>query len=287
MLPEREARFWAGVTRASDFFMGTADVQKALVKLARTLEDLHIPYAIAGAMALNELGYERVTSDVDVLLTREGLARLKAAVLGRGYVEKFPNSKGLRDTEHNVPIDVLVAGEFPGDGKPKPIAFPDPGTLPHGETISILPVEKLIELKLASGMTAPHRLKDLADVQELIKHAGLPRDLSLHPWVRAKYVELWDAAQVHDPEEWNRSRASTSSAFWTRSSTSSSWSPRFGALSRARGAGRPRAGRCRAASGGCPRSAPYRRRRPRSSRGRASPCPPTCPLPAAPAPARR
>jgi hypothetical protein len=26
--------------------------------------------------------------------------------------------------------------------------------------------EKLIELKLASGMTAPDRLKDLADVQE-------------------------------------------------------------------------------------------------------------------------
>jgi hypothetical protein len=38
--------------------------------------------------------------------------------------------------------------------------------------------EKLIELKLASGMTAPDRLKDLADVQELIKIRGLSRDFA-------------------------------------------------------------------------------------------------------------
>jgi hypothetical protein len=41
-------------------------------------------------MALNELGYERVTADVDVLLTREGLAKFKSANLGKGYVKKFP-----------------------------------------------------------------------------------------------------------------------------------------------------------------------------------------------------
>jgi hypothetical protein len=33
----------------------------------------------------------------------------------------------------------------------------------------MLTLEKLIELKLASGMTASDRLRDLADVQELVK----------------------------------------------------------------------------------------------------------------------
>jgi hypothetical protein len=35
-------------------------------------------------------------------------------------------------------------------------------------------------------MVAPHQLKDLADVQELIRSARLPSSLadSLHPWVR-------------------------------------------------------------------------------------------------------
>ena len=106
--------------------MGEADVQKALERLARVLEAEGIPYAIVGALALNEWGYRRVTVDVDVLLSAEGLRRLKAEVLGRGYVERFPGSRGLRDTEANVDIDFLIAGEYPGDGKPKPVAFPDP-----------------------------------------------------------------------------------------------------------------------------------------------------------------
>ncbi len=182
--------------------MGTADVQKALHELSRRLDDSSIPYAIVGAMALNEFGYQRVTVDVDVLLTRAGLEAFKKAFLGRGYVEKFPGSKGVRDTANNVVIDVLISGEFPGDGKPKPVAFPDPSTAIRRGSISWLPLEKMIELKLASGLSAPHRLKDLADVLELIKATSLPRDLSakLDVSVRAKYDELWTAAQFRDPE---------------------------------------------------------------------------------------
>src|SRR5262245_56059723 len=143
--------------------MGEADVQRALVKLAGILDAAGIPYAIAGALALNEYGYRRVTVDVDVLLTREGLAQLKALGLGRGYLEKFPGSKGLRDTENGVSIDVLIAGDFPGDGKPKPIAFPDPAKVARrGDRVALLPLPTLIELKLASGMSAPHRLRDIA-----------------------------------------------------------------------------------------------------------------------------
>ena len=123
--------------------------------------------------------------------------------LGRGYVEKFPGSKGLRDTEHGVSIDVLLAGEYPGDGKPKPIRFPDPATIAvRGSHGAFLPLETLIELKLASGLSAPHRLKDLADVLELIRAAGLPASLDerLDPSVRGKYAELWTAAQTRDDE---------------------------------------------------------------------------------------
>ena len=65
-------------------------------------------------------------------------------------------------------------------------------------------LEKLIELKLASGKSAAHRLRDLADVQELIKLRGLGSELSDHidSYVRAKYLELWDAvARAGDFEE--------------------------------------------------------------------------------------
>lgn len=149
-----EERFWAGVAHAEKFFNGTANVQRALTKLAALLDELAIPYAVVGAMALNELGYRRVTVGVDVLLTREGLDRFKAAWPGRGYVEKFPGSNGLRDTEHDIAIDILIAGDYPGDGKPKPVRFPDPSVAIRGARVALLPPERLIELKLASGMSA-------------------------------------------------------------------------------------------------------------------------------------
>ena len=108
--------------------MKTGKVHQAVLAIARRLDRANIPYAIAGAMALGAHVYERVTVDVDVLLTREGLAQFKKEELGRGYAENFPGNKGLRDTEHGVSIDVLIAGDYPGDGKPKPVAFPKVAT---------------------------------------------------------------------------------------------------------------------------------------------------------------
>ena len=198
-----ESQFWRGVESAQRFFMGQAEVHKALDKLVRTLDSLGIPYAIIGAMALNEFGYQRTTVDVDVLLTVEGLAAFKSDVLGRGYVEKFPGSRGVRDVEYGVDIDIVLTGSYPGDGKPKPVRFPDPATAAErGARVALLPLPMLITLKLASGMTALHRLKDLADVQELIRILQLPRNLveDLDPFVQAKYLELWQADQERPPE---------------------------------------------------------------------------------------
>jgi hypothetical protein len=199
-----EERFWHGVRAAGRFFMGTADVQQALEQLVRTLDTLRIPYAIVGALALNEFGYQRTTVDVDVLLTAEGLAAFKQAMLGRGYVERFAGSRSLRDTEHGVDIDVVLAGEYPGDGKPKPVAFPDPASAAErGARVALLPLPTFVELKLASGMTAPHRLRDLADVQELIRIQRLPRTLAdlVDPFVRDRYLELWQAVHEHPDDQ--------------------------------------------------------------------------------------
>jgi hypothetical protein len=203
ILSEEQGRFESALRNAEEFFMGGSKVQAALEELAAALEELNIPYAIAGAMALNAYGYERVTADVDVLLTREGLERLKAEKLGRGYVEKFPGSRGLRDTAHGVNIDVLITGDYPGDGAPKPVAFPDPQVAEQTGKYRLLPLATLVELKLASGMTAPHRLKDLADVLELIRARGLPESFadSLHPYVRQRYLELHKAAAQAPREE--------------------------------------------------------------------------------------
>jgi len=51
-------------------------------------------------------------------------------------------------------------------------------------------------------MTAAHRLRDLADVLELVRVLGLEEGVAdrLDPYVREKYRELWEAAQTAEAE---------------------------------------------------------------------------------------
>jgi hypothetical protein len=191
----------AVLEEADAYFMGRSRLQDAARALVRIFDEERIPYAIAGAIALGAHGRVRLTEDVDVLLRRDDLARFKRSWLGKGYVEPTPGLKAVRDTTHDVRIDFLLSGEYPGDGAPKPIAFPDPTTrTTEADGFRVLDLDALIELKLASGMTAAHRGQDLVDVMELIRARSLPLDHAerLHEWVRDRYRELWQLAQVQD-----------------------------------------------------------------------------------------
>ena len=178
-------------------------VNNALTRIVRKLEDLGIDYALIGAVALNQYGYRRFTEDIDLLLTREGLERFHNELVGLGYRPAFEGARRqFRSTAENVRLEIVTAGEYPGDGRPKPVQFPEPSTVATEiEGIRTITLEKLIELKLASGISAPHRLKDLADVQELIKVKKLSPDFAarLDPSVREKFLELQRA--VSDARE--------------------------------------------------------------------------------------
>lgn len=188
--------------RVDEFFMGTSAVHDAMKRLTKTLQEMQIPFAIAGAMAANAHGHRRTTSDVDILIRLEDLQRFKERYLGRGWVDKFEGSKNFRDAIHNVNIDALIVGAYPGDGLPKPVAFPPPETVaePDAEGLPFLSLKALLELKLASGMTAPHRMQDMADVMNLIRVNRLPLEYAdeLNPYVAGKFREMWHAAQVQD-----------------------------------------------------------------------------------------
>ncbi len=159
---------------------------------------MKIPYAVVGGMALFRHGLRRFTEDVDILVTKHDLKTIHEKLKGPGYLPPHARSKHLRDTETGVRIEFLTTGEYPGDGKPKPVSFPEPGPVSfEADGIRYLKLPPLIELKLASGMTNPGRLKDLADVLELIKILGLSEDFArqLDPYVQEKYGELWMAAR--------------------------------------------------------------------------------------------
>ena len=181
------------------FATGEDSVHDTLNRLVRRLEELRVPYAIVGGMALAIHGFVRATVDVDVLVTPEGLKLIHASLDGLGYLPVFQKSMHLRDTLTGVRIEFLTTGGYPGDGKPKPIAFPDPATCAvEIDGARYLQLSTLIELKLASGMSAPHRAKDIGDVVSLIQELNLSADYAsgLHSYVREKYVELWRAIEA-------------------------------------------------------------------------------------------
>ena len=185
---------------SDDFFAGKGPIHSTLRRLADRLDREGMPYALMGAMALNLLGYARQTVDLGVLLTKEGLERFRREFVGRGYVPAFPGAvRSFRDSDTGVRIDFISTGEYPGDGKPKPVSFPDPSAASVAAgPYRVVSLEKLIELKLASGLSAPHRqLIDLADVQRSIEELSLPLELAdrLDPSVQPEYCRLWSLAQ--------------------------------------------------------------------------------------------
>jgi hypothetical protein len=186
------------------YFMGEGKLNKTLAQLTTDLKEHGIDYMVIGAVALLAHGYQRFTSDIDLVLTPDGLAVFHRELIGLGYLPAFPGAKKrLRSTSDGIIIEVMTTGEYPGDGKPKPVTIPEPSQASTDiNGIQVVTFEKLIELKLASGISAPHRLKDLADVQELIKIRKLQPEFAeqLDPYVRGKFLELCEAVR-QNPED--------------------------------------------------------------------------------------
>lgn len=178
--------------------MGTGKVNQTVRQLASDLDGAGIEYALVGAMALNAHGYARETVDVDVLIRPDGLEQFWSKFVGLGYRPAFEAAKkSFRNSQTGVAVEFLTTGEYPGDGKPKPVSFPDPVSAVEIDGIRVVGLPTLVNLKLASGMTAPHRRRDLADIQDLIRVLGLKADFAnqLDSYVRPTYLMLLEELQ--------------------------------------------------------------------------------------------
>jgi hypothetical protein len=179
-------------------------VWETLRRIAAELDQLEIPYAVVGRIALQHFGLQRSTEDVDVLVgSKRDLDTAHRNLLRRGYLRKSPKSRHLRDDVTRVRIAFLV-GEYPGDGKPKPVQFPQPQRVSEAseDDLRFVNLKTLIELELASAMTAPQRIKDRADVLNLIHVLKLGADFAenLDPYVRDEFRALAPLPPPSEPE---------------------------------------------------------------------------------------
>jgi hypothetical protein len=170
-------------------------------RVTNRLRAANIPHAITGGMAMCLHGYVRVTGDIDLLTTKEGLDRIHAQLSDLGLTPAFPGArKRLRDTASDVPVDITTSS---GHDNPRSLMFPDPSDSVELDGYTVLSLPRLIESKIVSGTTVDYRqLQDLGDVQAIIRELQLPRSFAekLDPTVRSEFDRLWMLAQKHDPE---------------------------------------------------------------------------------------
>ncbi len=173
---------------------GTSGIIETAREAVMTLAHFDIPHLIVGGLAVQEHGYPRVTIDVDIVVpdVLEAVEILTASMTGP-FCRIHGIHDRVEDRRNEVKIDLLPAGRVLKAGCKVP--FPEAKKV--ADTPQIISLEELISLKLDSWSGSPNRrLKDKADVIELIKYRKLPRDLAIHPAVLALYTETWDALQA-------------------------------------------------------------------------------------------
>jgi hypothetical protein len=181
------------------FFQKRGKVHQTMRRVARSLEEAGIPYALMGAMAVNAHGAERTTKDVDILLNTHGLERFRNELAADAFEQVPGRPRRFVDLKNGVTLDILVTGLYPGRGGPGPFAFPDPAEASQKiGKIRVVTLPHLVQLKLAA-----RRYYDFGDVVFLIRVHDLDESFAeqLHPSVRRDYIECLEEKRREDEYE--------------------------------------------------------------------------------------
>lgn len=177
--------------------LGNETLWGAAQRVHQILTEAGIPYAICGGVATCLHGYQRNTTDVDIVVAKGNAENIKKLFADQGIAWQEPTSEFL--TSDGIAVQFLLSSEKAGKGQSILIADPsDPRFVEEIEGLSVLKLSKLIEMKLASGAGSMRRThKDFADIVELIVANKLDKSFAryLHKTVRETYKQLVDAAR--------------------------------------------------------------------------------------------
>lgn len=152
------------------------ELRRVLPRLLKVLEDdLKLQPVLIGGLALAYFGYERVTTDIDILLSVEDYEKLKEKGEEFGIVHKSGNTFTFEGKD----VDI-VEGEADGDDFLFTRELREKG---HKPTLV-----GFIFLKMLAG-----RRRDLADIEELIKVNELTPEqkVRLRELLNDELYEVW------------------------------------------------------------------------------------------------
>ena len=172
--------------------LGNETLWDAATLCDRVLRDAGVAYSVCGGVAVCLHGYQRNTVDLDLIVSGDDIDRIRPLLQNAGLIW-HPEVREFR-TETGIAVQFLIAGESAGRGSEvrilEPIGEDNVETI---EGLQVLRLSRLIEMKLACGLTNLRRThKDFADVVELIAIRNLDGAFSryLHQSLRKTFREL-------------------------------------------------------------------------------------------------
>lgn len=189
--------FGDGPTRAS------GPHGRVLRDVERVLKAIHAKAAIVGGLAVIHHGYQRYTRDVDLVIAAAAVPEFLRVATVSGFRVAKKDRYGWHQLIHKeTGMDLyLVPQGKPGKRAASEIPSPEQLGVRSG-TLGFASLPRLIELKLLAG-----RLKDLADVVELVKSNRSQRTrirehlARVHPRLAVEFDRLAARAQAESDEE--------------------------------------------------------------------------------------
>ena len=183
---------WMITTQKVYTMLGNESLWEIALRCHQIFEHFGIPHSVCGGVAVCLHGYQRNTTDVDMIINARDSAIVKQLLLAEAFqwddeLKEFRSSSG-------IPVQFLVAGERAGKGSEVNIPEPEgESNIEELDGLIVVRLSRLIEMKLASGMGSLRRThKDFADVVELIANRDLDSSFAryLHKSLRPTFREL-------------------------------------------------------------------------------------------------
>ncbi|MCL4854680.1 MAG: hypothetical protein KJZ78_25240, partial [Bryobacteraceae bacterium] len=141
---------------------GSTNIEKTLLKALKVLKLFNIPHYVCGGFAVQERGYPRFTTDVDIIVPDVSFAIEKLSI--NGFKQNPGSNMNVTDRETKIEVDLLPGGKKVDPG---PLTLPMPTHV--SDKPQILTLEKLISAKLSTYMgRGIERSQDYADVVKLV-----------------------------------------------------------------------------------------------------------------------
>ena len=166
------------------------------------LTDAGIAYCVCGGVAVCLHGYQRNTTDLDLVIRSEDSDSVRHVFTEAGFF--WDSEKAEFHNQNGITIEFLIAGHKAGKGREVVVAEPIGDlNVERIEGLSVVRLFRLIEMKIACGMSNLRRThKDFADVVELIAIRHLDGSFArfLHKSLRPTFGELVRNATASEEE---------------------------------------------------------------------------------------